>query len=587
MMNLLYYHNMKKTFNYIASALIVATSLVGCTNLDETLYDQVASQNYYNTKSDVIRAVLRPFEHGYWSVQSRQVLNEETADQLITPTREDWWDDGGRWARLHRHQWLTTNGEAQSEYNGCFQGIMQANLVIEDLQNRSASLFGFTDTEFNNLKAQNRVLRAWFYIRLLDAFRNVPLAVSYYDTEKNSKGQVEPRKIYDFIESELKAVIPELTKKTSNGGNQNIQGQWTQAGAAALLVRLYLNAKVYIGEAHYNDCERVAQDILDGKYGSYSLADRWDAAFDWNNETCDEVIFAFPGSAGYSHWHYTGDMYWWSVPSRAKDWLKDTKNKQGDHNIKYSASPSYNPKGERYDFELGMPIARFKDYPSDVRLKKYKNLGNNKREGLFIYGKISYTDENGNPQYLKDHNGKYTLDLRDAVGRFGATDGDKWLASADSRLENGDDNSGWMFVKYPLYSDDETGQLEADYCEIRLPEVIYSLAECKLRKGDTAAAAKLLNSVRKPNHPPSDCASALYQPEGTAQLNMKELLNEWGREFFAEGRRRIDLIRFDKFLSAWWDKPADADNHTLIFPFHRDIIGAAHGALKQNPGYHD
>ena len=84
MMNLLYYHNMRKTFNYIASALIVATSLVGCTNLDETLYDQVASQNYYNTKSDVIRAVLRPFEHGYWSVQSRQVLNEETADQLIT-----------------------------------------------------------------------------------------------------------------------------------------------------------------------------------------------------------------------------------------------------------------------------------------------------------------------------------------------------------------------------------------------------------------------------------------------------------------------------------------------------------------------
>ena len=482
---------------------------------------------------------------------------------------------------------MTTNGEAQSEYNGCFQGIMQANLVIEDLQNRSALRFGFTDTEFNNLKAQNRVLRAWFYIRLLDAFRNVPLAVSYYDTEKNSKGQVEPRKIYDFIESELKAVIPELTKKTSNGGNQNIQGQWTQAGAAALLVRLYLNAKVYIGEAHYNDCERVAQDILDGKYGSYSLADRWDAAFDWNNETCDEVIFAFPGSAGYSHWHYTGDMYWWSVPSRAKDWLKDTKNKQGDHNIKYSASPSYNPKGERYDFELGMPIARFKDYPSDVRLKKYKNLGNNKREGLFIYGKISYTDENGNPQYLKDHNGKYTLDLRDAVGRFGATDGDKWLASADSKLENGDDNSGWMFVKYPLYSDDETGQLEADYCEIRLPEVIYSLAECKLRKGDTAAAAKLLNSVRKRNYPSSDWSSALYQPEGRAQLNMKELLNEWGREFFAEGRRRIDLIRFDKFLSAWWDKPADADNHTLIFPFHRDIIGAAHGALKQNPGYHD
>ncbi len=565
------------------AAMFTASS---CTNLDETLYDQVASQNYYNTKEDVIRAVLRPFEHGFWSIQSRQVLNEETADQLITPTREDWWDDGGRWARLHRHKWLNTNGEAQSAYNGCYQGIGQTNLVIEDLDKLSASKFGFSDAEFNNLKAQNRVLRAWFYLTLLDEFRNVPLCVSYYDLSKNSEGQVEPRKIYDFIESELKAAIPNLTKKSSLGGNQNLEGQWTQAGAAALLVRLYLNAKVYIGDDHFADCEQYAQDILDGKYGTYEVDDRWDAAFDWNNETCDEVIFAFPGSAGYSHWHYKGDTYWWSVPSKASDWLNDTKNKEGSHNIKYSASPSYKPNGEKYNFELGMPISRFKDYPSDVRLKMYKNLGNNKREGLFIYGKIAYKDENGNTQYLKDHNGKYTLDIRDAVGRFGATDGDKWLATSTSKLENGDDNSGWMFVKYPLYSDDEKGQLEADYCEIRLPEIIYSLAECKLRQGKEEEAAKLLNSVRKRNYPSSDWNTALYAPEGSAKLDMQEMLNEWGREFFAEGRRRIDLIRFDKFLKSWWDKEADADDHTLVFPFHPDILGA-NKHLKQNPGYGD
>lgn len=565
------------------AAMFTASS---CTNLDETLYDQVASQNYYNTQEDVIRAVLRPFEHGFWSIQSRQVLNEETADQLITPTREDWWDDGGRWARLHRHKWLNTNGEAQSAYNGCYQGIGQTNLVIEDLDKLSASKFGFSDAEFNNLKAQNRVLRAWFYLTLLDEFRNVPLCVSYYDLSKNSEGQVEPRKIYDFIESELKAVLPDLTKKSSLGGNQNLEGQWTQAGAAALLVRLYLNAKTYIGEDHFADCEQYAQDILEGKYGTYEVADRWDAAFDWNNETCDEVIFAFPGSAGYSHWHYKGDTYWWSVPSKASDWLNDTKNKEGSHNTKYSASPSYKPNGEKYDFELGMPISRFKDYPSDVRLKMYRNLGDNKREGLFIYGKIAYKDENGNTQYLKDHNGKYTLDIRDAVGKFGATDGDKWLATSSSKLENGDDNSGWMFVKYPLYSDNEKGQLEADYCEIRLPEIIYSLAECKLRDGKTAEAAKLLNSVRKRNYPSSDWNTVLYAPEGSAKLDMQEMLNEWGREFFAEGRRRIDLIRFDKFLKAWWDKDTDADDHTLVFPFHPDILGA-NKHLKQNPGYGD
>jgi susD family protein len=577
---------MNKLYKYAAllavpAALMTASS---CTDLSETLYDQVASNNYYNTKNDVIRAVLRPFEHGFWSIQNRHVLNEESADQLITPTRGDWWDDGGRWARLHRHKWLVTNGEAQSEFNGCYQGIGQANKVIEDLDKLSASKFGFSEDEFKNLRAQNHVLRAWFYIRLLDAFRNIYLSQSFYDQSKNSKEQVPPKEIFDFIEKDLKEALPELAKKTSLGGNGKLEGQWTQAGAAALLVRLYMNAKVYIGEDHFADAEQYAQDIIDGKYGTYAVADRWDAAFDWDNENCDEVIFAFP-SSGETHWHYKGDMYWWSVPSKANDWLHDTKSREGSHNIKYSASPSYNPKGEKYNYELGMPIAQFKKYPSDVRLKMYKNLGNGRREGMFIYGKIQYTDDNGNTQYLKDHHDQYTLDLRDAVGKFGGTDGSKWLDKAASRLEDGDDNSGWMFAKYPLYSDNEEDQqFEADYCEVRLPEIIYSLAECKLRKGDTSGAAKLLNSVRKRNYPSSDWSTVLYAPEGAATLDMKEMLAEWGREFFAEGRRRIDLIRFGKFGNAWWDKDADADNHTEIFPFHTETLNT-HTGMKQNPGY--
>ena len=577
---------MNKLYKYAAllavpAALMTASS---CTDLSETLYDQVASNNYYNTKNDVIRAVLRPFEHGFWSIQNRHVLNEESADQLITPTRGDWWDDGGRWARLHRHKWLVTNGEAQSEFNGCYQGIGQANKVIEDLDKLSASKFGFSEDEFKNLRAQNHVLRAWFYIRLLDAFRNIYLSQSFYDQSKNSKEQVPPKEIFDFIEKDLKEALPELAKKTSLGGNGKLEGQWTQAGAAALLVRLYMNAKVYIGEDHFADAEQYAQDIIDGKYGTYAVADRWDATFDWDNENCDEVIFAFP-SSGETHWHYKGDMYWWSVPSKANDWLHDTKSREGSHNIKYSASPSYNPKGEKYNYELGMPIAQFKKYPSDVRLKMYKNLGNGRREGMFIFGKIQYTDDNGNTQYLKDHHDQYTLDLRDAVGKFGGTDGSKWLDKAASRLEDGDDNSGWMFAKYPLYSDNEENQqFEADYCEVRLPEIIYSLAECKLRKGDTSGAAKLLNSVRKRNYPSSDWSTVLYAPEGAATLDMKEMLAEWGREFFAEGRRRIDLIRFGKFGNAWWDKDADADNHTEIFPFHTEILNT-HTGMKQNPGY--
>jgi hypothetical protein len=575
-----------KFLKHIASAALGVIALAGCTNLDETLYDQVGTQNYYNTKNDVIRAAFRPFEHAYWSICSRHVLNELTADQLITPTRDGWWDDGGKWRRLHYHQWnVEDGGDAQTEWNGCFQGIMQCNYVIEDLAQLEPTKFGFTQPEFNNINAQCRALRAWFYIRLLDAFRNIPLAVSFNDVSLNSEGQVEPKVVFDFIESELKDCLSLLVKKESLGSNANLQGQWTQAGAAALLVRLYLNAQVYIGEDRYADCEKIAEEILSGVYGAYEVADRWDAPFDWDNDTCDEVIFGFPSSQGYSYWLYQGDTYWWTVPARARYYFNDRKAKAGDHNTKYAASPSYDLNGELYTYELGMPIQNFRKYEGDERMKLYRNLGDNKREGMFLFGYLEYIDEDGSKKRVRAPEQPYDLYIRDAVGNFQAMAPDKWPANKNSNLMNGDHNSGWHFAKYPFYSDEDSHQMESDYTEIRLPEVIYSLAECKLRSGKKAEAARLLNSVRRRNYPAENLNDVLYAPEGKVDLTEKEMLDEWGREFFAESRRRIDLIRFGKFSSGtWWDKTPDAGNHTEIFPIMRPILNS-NPALKQNPGY--
>ena len=572
-----------KLLKYMALAFYALT-LASCTDLDETLYDQVGSENYYNTKMDVIRAAFRPFEHAFWSISSRHVLNELTADQLITPTRDGWWNDGGKWERLHYHTWTVDDlGEAQTEWNGCFQGIMQCNLVIEDLGRFSPEDFGFSELEFNNLKGQCRALRAWFYIRLLDAFRNVPLVTTYSDRPQNP--QASPEEIFEFIEKELLDCTGLLIKKTGLGTNKTIQGQWTQAAAASLLVRLYLNAEVYIGEERYNECARYAQDILDGKYGDYELADRWDAAFDWDNDECDEVIFGFPGSKGYTHWHYDGDTYAWTVPAKANLFFNDTKSGVS-HNTKYAASPSYDLDGNLYEYELGMPIQNFRKYEGDKRMLLYRNLGGSRREGLFLYGYLEYTDpETGTIKRVRAPEQPYDLYIRDAVGRFQGMAPDKWPTDKESKLANADHNSGWHFVKYPLYDDDDPNQVESDYTEIRLPEIIYSLAECKLRKGDRNGAARLLNSVRKRNYEADHHYDVLYSPEGMCRLDEAEMLAEWGREFFAESRRRIDLIRFGKFNTGrWWDKNPDADSHTAIFPITRTILNS-NPILNQNPGY--
>ena len=99
--------------------------------------------------------------------------------------------------------------------------------------------------------------------------------------------------------------------------------------------------------------------------------------------------------------------------------------------------------------------------------------------------------------------------------------------------------------------------------------------------------------------------------EGTAAINalraranngdtktvysLGNILDEWQKEFYFEGRRRVDLIRFDQFggpqaTYKWAWKGGDANG--TVFPKTRNIfaipateINASNGAIKQNDGY--
>jgi hypothetical protein len=66
-------------------------------------------------------------------------------------------------------------------------------------------------------------------------------------------------------------------------------------------------------------------------------------------------------------------------------------------------------------------------------------------------------------------------------------------------------------------------------------------------------------------------------------LTLDNLLAERGRELFAEGLRRTDLVRYGKFLQPWHLKPA-SNQTRLVFPVPpADVL--ANPNLEQNPGY--
>ena len=126
------------------------------------------------------------------------------------------------------------------------------------------------------------------------------------------------------------------------------------------------------------------------------------------------------------------------------------------------------------------------------------------------------------------------------------------------------------------YADGADASLSNDFPIFRYADVLLMKAEAlwRMNNGD-AMALSLVNDVRR---------RAFGDNSGDlVALTADELLAERGREMFAEGYRRQDLIRFGRFNDAWWEKPASAATKN-IFPIpqpQRDV----NPQLQQNPGY--
>lgn len=580
-----------KLFKYILAG-IGLVSLVGCTDLTETPYSFIPGNKFYQSRENVMQSFVRPFGSAYWcTTQMPFQFSEVSADQYMVCQQESDWTEPP-FFKLHYHEWDLDHWMVERYWEDFYRTIALCNQPIYDFQHLDLEKLGLQQSEIDNFIAQHRILRAYLFMMLFDVFHNIPIVTDPLQTDLPI--QSSPEETFNFIEKEIHEAMPLLLKKDWTGGNKIEQGVWTQGAAAALLARLYMNASWWIGKDMSNECETLCQNIIDGKYGTYELATRWDAPFDWNNETCDEVIYAFPCTFGGAHWHYD----WWSGHWANMPWLASYYFNFFDWGkwmgSKYKLQPGIDLKGEEYtfnkidDIELGKPVLKFKKYPDDLRLKKYKNIGLGQREGMFLYGELEY-EESGEAKYLWESNGGYQLYIRDQVGIFRNTPADEMTPrpidgkeTNISDIRHGDQNSGWFVIKYPVFSSEDGHKIEADYVIFRLAEIYYNLAEIKLKKGDKVAAEKLLNKVRMKNYPIG--SKSLYPEDGSVICN-QEMVDEWGREFIGEGLRRQILSRYGMYTKgSWWDKNPDIDDHYQWLPLPRTAL-QTNKNLKQNPGY--
>lgn len=544
--------------------MVLFFTIPSCTKLDEEAFDILPAETYYQDKNSVIAALTRPYEHGHWTGWDgdRWILQELTADQFVWTQKGKHGYDNGDWVRMHGHAWTSEQGQINGGWVGPYQGIMQTIVVMNDLQSLDYPSLGMTEADKAQHIAELRTLRAWFYLFLIDFFRTVPIQLEVGKLTEQST----PQEVFNYIETELKEALPGLPK---NGR----PSRWDQGGAASLLVRLYLNAEKWIGTPKYTECATIAQQIIDGQYGTYQIDADYRGPFrsGINGYRSPENIFEFVHAKESLEmgWIWNTMMHYQARYSMDNDW----GGWNGIH-----LTPSRDLEGNLLNDKLGAPYER---YPNDdFRKKPFRTTGRGGQyEGFFLigtqyhfntdqgYGFDSTRPVNGTEEY----NGK-PLVFVDQVGRFSERPNGRW--GEGSHVTTGEENSGVRLLKFPWLPMSENLFQFNSATEIRLAEIYYALAECKYRAGDKLAAAKLLDQVRKRNYPAATWPNHSYE-NNLARLTDDEFVIELGREFIGERHRRTDLVRWDRFDDPWWDKPQDAKDRS-VFPI-------PYNALTSNP----
>lgn len=560
--------------------VIISFLLPSCFDLQEKVFDRIDSSIYYQDESSIEGAVAAIYEKGAMSyLENFWYLQEFSADQIAW---RSW--NGGLWGYdeaekfvLSSHTWTPESKIIRNTWESAWSTIGLCNNLLTDLHKLSPESINITEEKLHGYISEVRTLRAWAYYNIFEIWGGaLPLNIS-------SGNEIPPtadpdfdtscKKIYDFIITELDESLNNLKKNEVNRMNQ--------AANRMIKARLLLNAEVFIKENHYEECATLCQDILDDKFGDYEIAEDYRDIYSIDNINCPEVIMAFAEEIGqlntgwmrdmpflpYNIWEYFDGTY------QQSPWncvcLAPSYDNSGTVNASGGTS---NPKcflDAPYNDKLGAVYERFDD--RDIRKKNYVyDYATNEYSGMFLKGALRASYGTGEAILADADRDGQPIVYVDQVGTF-LNKGRNLEPVMSPRW--GETTSGVRLVKYPIYP--ETVGIDfqdIDEVEFRLSEVVYMLAECKMRAGDYNAAKELVNSVRERYFSPRDWQTVKDNPgRGFTAFDNDWMLSQWGIEFLSEGRRRrTDLRRFDKFTQGQWWFFGRATEEGKLIPEKRD-----------------
>ena len=452
-------------------------------------------------------------------------LNEFTTDEA----HWEWFTDAGIPDLIH-NTYGADNPRTQGLYYRLFFTITLCNNYLDNFEATG-------DEERAKRRAEVRFIRALNYYYVMDLYGNAAF-VQHVSTDPGVR-YTRPQ-YFKFIEDELLAIDADLAAPGTNK-----YGRVDKVAAWLLLSRLYLNAEVYTGTAKWQEAKNYADKVINNGY--YHLMET-DATNPVTNAhyTPYQMLFLADNDKN-------GAQYEAIFPVLCDGLLTQSHGSMHFLVLSCYSKPSDN------DMDIAIPSGTDCSWGKCTRVR----------------GKLIDTFFGTKTVPATSSLTTLTTLAQDDRALFYTNGGYSRYIVDESDQKQGYSCAKFRNVRSDGAATSSLAKVDTDLPLLRIAEAYLTFAEAETRlNGANDVAKEKIDALR-------DRAHALKK----LSYSLDDIRDEWSREFWFEGRRRMDLVRFGCFggqSNYTWEWMGNAANGAQ-FSTDRNIFAIPTNDLSNNP----
>ena len=451
-------------------------------------------------------------------------------------------------AQITSMDWDKDNARVNWAYQRLSFNINQYNFFITE---QSGSLS-------EDKIAEVRFLRALNYYYFLDLYRKAPFKDTF---DNNLPTEKSGKELYEWLDNELTTIEPLMAEVGAYNTAKDF-GRADRGAAYALHARLALNSAVYTdGQIKdYQKAIHYCDEIINsGKYDLSRVAKSGYSGYqqlfmgdnDCNPDARKEIIFPIRQD-GVKTRSYAGTSYLVNASTISGMPYASTSDPWKCLFARVDLVKKFFPNGD-------IPKATDEDLLSNP--SKDQVIAKDNEKGISTADVVAQAKDDRALFYM---------------GIGGCSDKVRTLTPGDAITGP---LNGASFVKWTNLHADGTAQhhqnfSDTDFPMFRLAEIYLTRAEAKYRlNGSQDGLADILEVQDRAN-----------RQIKASSVDEQTLIDEWCREFYLEGRRRSDLVRFGLFTGSkyLWSFKGGSENGQGI-PTKFDIYPIPGDEMKNNP----